>query len=148
MATTERFTVKGGKVIQLFPGTETEAQEKLPPGLNLANWVDEMVGRAMSQADFSNLPGKGKPLNLRDSDPYGGDEARLYEMLKNAGLTPEWIELRQKIVGEMNWIRANAKSPERPSRIVETNILIDKHNRLVPKPLLALPKLPRDFGHE
>ncbi len=148
MAKTERFVVKGSKVIQLFPGTETEAEaeEKIPPGVDMVTWLDQMVARAIARGDMDNLPGKGKPLALKDADPYAGDEAKLYEMLKNAGLTPEWIELRQQIVAAMNEIRAKPKSPERPSRIVETNILIDKHNRQVPKPFLALPRLPRDFG--
>ncbi|HWI64586.1 MAG TPA: DUF1992 domain-containing protein [Symbiobacteriaceae bacterium] len=107
--------------------------------------MEQVIQEAQQRGDFDDLPGKGKPLNLRDSDPYGGLEAEVYRTLKEAGFTPDWVELRKKIISEINWLRANAASPERPSRIVETNILIDRHNRVVPTPSLTLPKLPRTF---
>lgn len=108
--------------------------------------MDQVISEAQQRGDFDHLPGKGKPLNLADSDPFAGPEADAYKILKNAGFAPEWIELRKQIVTEINWLREHASHPERPSRIVEVNILIDKHNRQIPNPSLSLPKLPRDFG--
>ncbi|HLN62351.1 MAG TPA: DUF1992 domain-containing protein [Symbiobacteriaceae bacterium] len=115
------------------------------PG-KLDHWMDEIIREAQQRGDFDDLPGKGRPLSLHDSDPYGGLEADVYKVLKNAGFAPEWVELRKQIVAEINWLREHGNHPERPSRIVETNVLIDKHNRAVPNAQLTLPKLPRNFG--
>jgi hypothetical protein len=112
----------------------------------LDHWMDELIREAQQRGDFDDLPGKGKPLHLDDRDPLVGMEADVYKVLKNAGFTPEWVELRKQIIAEMNWMREHGNHPERPSRIVETNILIDKHNRAVPNDNLTLPKLPRDFA--
>lgn len=112
----------------------------------LRHWTDQIMDEAFRRGDFANLPGKGKPLNLHDSDPLAGPEADAYKILKNAGFTPEWVELRKQIVAEINWLREHPEHPERPSRIVEVNSKIDRHNRQVPTGSLALPKVPRDFG--
>jgi hypothetical protein len=112
----------------------------------LDHWMEEALREAQQRGDFDNLPGKGKPLNLAGQDPYGGLEAEAYKYLKNAGFTPDWVELRKVIVAEINWLREHPGHPERPSRIVEANSKIDRHNRQVPNAILTLPKLPRDFA--
>lgn len=113
----------------------------------LGHWMEQVIEEARKDGLFDNLPGKGKPLSLGEaSDPFAGPEADLYRTLKQAGFTPEWVDLRKQIVAEINWLRANPNSPERASRIVEANVRIDRHNRLIPTPSLNLPKLPRDFG--
>lgn len=69
-------------------------------------------------------------------------------MARVAGFTPEWVTLRRKIAAEVAWLRANPNHPERISRIVEVNSLIAEHNRTIPNPALAFPKLSREFGRE
>lgn len=117
-------------------------------GTTQSHWMEEILNNATKKGDFDALPGKGRPLNLHDSDPYAGPEAEGYRVLKNAGFTPEWVTLRTKIAEEIAWLRANPQNPERVSRIVEVNILIDKHNREIPNPSLCFPKIPRNFGQE
>lgn len=112
------------------------------------HWMEEVIRQAQNRGDFDNLPGKGRPLELAEDDPFGGDDAKAYKILKDAGFVPEWIELRNQIAREISWLRENPKNPERVSRIVEVNVLIAQHNRLVPSPSLAYPKVPRDFGAE
>lgn len=109
------------------------------------HWMEEVIDQARRRGDFDNLPGRGRPLALDPDDPYAGPDAQAYKILKDAGFKPEWVELRGKITAEINWIRSNPTHPERPSRIVETNILIQQHNRLIPNPTLSLPKLPSSF---
>lgn len=140
---TNAFTFRGSKLVQTVPDRELN---ETTVGRTLNHWMDETVKDAMKQGEFDHLPGKGKPLGLTDSDPYAGGEAEAYRILKNAGFTPEWVELRKQISEAVAWLRANPKHPERPSRIVEANILIDRHNRQIPNGSLAFPKLPRTFG--
>lgn len=111
----------------------------------LGDWMEQMMKEAQQRGDFDNLPGKGKPLALPNSDPFAGPDELVYRTLKEAGFTPEWVELRKKIVAEINWLRDNKGDPMRPSRVVETNVMIDRHNRQVPNPTLSLPKLPSTF---
>ncbi|MFZ5813695.1 MAG: DUF1992 domain-containing protein [Bacillota bacterium] len=120
--------------------------EQTPAGRSFTHWMEEILARSMKEGEFDHLPGKGKPLKLGEADPYAGPEADAYRILKNAGFTPEWVELRRRIAAEINWLRANPKHPERISRIVEVNLLIEKHNRQIPSPSMAFPKVPRDFG--
>jgi hypothetical protein len=124
-----------------------EAKRPIASG-QLDHWMEQVIREAQARGDFDDLPGKGKPLNLNDPDPYGGLEAQMYGYLKSAGFAPEWVELRRQIVDQINWLREHGRHPERTTRIVETNVLIDRHNRAVPTPTLQIPKLPRDFATE
>lgn len=110
------------------------------------HWTEEIIQTALRRGDFENLPGKGKPLEVPAYDPYAGPEAESYRILKNAGFVPEWIALRAKITTEVQALRTCGPAPDRPSRIVELNILIQQHNRLVPHGTLTFPKVPSNFG--
>ncbi len=66
--------------------------------------VDEIIRRAVAEGRFENLPGKGKPLDLREN-PYEDPGWRTaYRLLRNSGFSLPWIELRQEI--ETGWERA------------------------------------------
>lgn len=110
------------------------------------HWMDEIISQAQKDGEFDFLKGKGKSLHLPDYDPYAGSDADGYRILKNAGFAPEWAELRPKIVEQITWLREHPSHPERVSRIVLVNEMIDKHNRMIPNPALAFPRVPRDFG--
>lgn len=117
----------------------------MPIKTNGRHWMEELIKNAEANGDFADLPGKGKPLNLGDSDPLAGPEAQLYRTLKEAGFAPDWVELRKQIVATINWLREHPEDPKRLERITETNVLIGQHNRKVPTPTLTLPKLPTTF---
>lgn len=112
----------------------------------LEHWTEAVIKEARDRGGFDHLDGKGRPLRLGEYDPYAGPEADGYRILKEAGFTPEWIALRRQVAQEVAWLRAHPGHPERTSRLVEVNLLIEKHNRLIPNPSLAFPKVPRDFG--
>lgn len=112
----------------------------------LGHWLDETIGEARQKGMFEGLPGHGQPLALPDTDPFAGPEADMYKYLKEAGFTPEWIPMRKRIASEITWLREHPQHPERESRLVELNLLIDQHNRLVPNPALNFPKVSRQFG--
>lgn len=108
--------------------------------------MDDVLREAERRGEFENLQGKGQPLSLQGGDPFGGPEAEVYRYLKEAGVVPEWVELRKQIAEAIAWLRENPNHPERVSRIVEVNLAIDRHNRLVSNLSLAFPKVPKDFG--
>lgn len=67
--------------------------------------ADEAIRAAQERGDFDNLPGHGKPLNLRDN-PFAGDSALAFDMLENAGYAPYWIELDKEIRAETEALRS------------------------------------------
>lgn len=44
--------------------------ERKPPGMRFDSWIDQQVRDAERRGLFKDLPGKGKPLNIK---PNGGD---------------------------------------------------------------------------
>lgn len=91
--------------------------------------VDKRIQEAMERGDFDNLPGTGKPLNLR-RNPYAGDWELAFKAMKEAGFAPEWISLgkeirtelealRQLLVRYQRWYRQVVASLEdQPARVV------------------------------
>lgn len=124
------------------PEPPAEDQRRYGP---LRDLVSEALNEARRRGDFDNLPGRGQPLKLRESDPFAGVEGEINGLLREAGFTPEWVELRQQIAAEINWLRSNPPDGDRSRRITGVNELIAKHNRLIPNPSLAFPRVPPNF---
>src|SRR4051812_26312144 len=59
---------------------------------NLESAIDKQIREAMERGDFDNLKGKGKPLNLARDPNVPEDMELAYNLLKNAGFAPDWIE--------------------------------------------------------
>jgi hypothetical protein len=118
------------------------------PQVRLTHWMDEIVTNAMKNGEFDDLPGKGKPLQLDDADPYAGPDAAAMKILKQAGFAPQWIDLRKQIIDGVNWLRANPSHPDRLVRLTELNSLIGVYNRVIPSPSFGMPKVPIDFAIE
>lgn len=70
------------------------------------HYVEEQIRDAMERGLFENLPGYGKPLKP-DDNPYAGDKAMGYHLLKNNGYAPAEVELIKDIRTERE--RAEAK---------------------------------------
>lgn len=65
------------------------------------SWVEMIADRKVRDAQeeglFDNLPGKGRPLNL-DIDSRLPPEIRIAnQLMRDAGVLPEWIELEKQI---------------------------------------------------
>ncbi len=65
-------------------------------GKQYFDYIDEQIREAQARGDFDNLPGAGKPLNL-DVNPFSGDKAMAYSLLKQNGYAPLEIELAKEI---------------------------------------------------
>ena len=65
-------------------------------GKQYFDYIDEQIREAQERGEFDNLPGAGKPLNL-DQNPYSGDKAMAYSLLKQNGYAPPEVELTKEI---------------------------------------------------
>ena len=65
-------------------------------GKQYFDYIDEQIHEAQARGDFDNLPGSGKPLNL-DENPFTGDKAMAYSLLKQNGYAPPEVELAKEI---------------------------------------------------
>lgn len=75
-------------------------------GKKYRDYIEEQIHQAQERGEFDNLQGFGKPLNL-DDNPYVGDNALGYRLLKSNGFAPPEIELAKEIRSETE--RAEAK---------------------------------------
>ena len=83
-------------------GSEEEKAPKVSKyrGRRFYDYIDEQIREAQEQGKFENLRGFGKPLNL-DDNPYLGDKALGYNLLKSNGYAPAEIELANEISKEL-----------------------------------------------
>jgi hypothetical protein len=59
--------------------------------------VEQKILAAMERGEFDDLPGQGRPLDLRE-DPLVPEELRMaYRLLKNAGFIPPELEAQKEI---------------------------------------------------
>jgi hypothetical protein len=63
----------------------------------------------MERGDFDNLRGAGKPLNLARDPNVPEDWELAFNMLKNAGFAPDWIETRKQVDAEKEKLFAPLK---------------------------------------
>lgn len=74
-------------------------------GKRFADHIEEQIREAEERGDFRNLRGLGQPLNL-DVNPYAGEKALGYSLLKNNGYAPAEIELAREIRQELERLDA------------------------------------------
>jgi len=61
--------------------------------------VDEAIDEARQRGMFDNLPGHGKPLDLR-GNPLAGDQELAFHVLEQAGVAPPWLEHDKEVAAE------------------------------------------------
>ena len=74
-------------------------------GKRFADHIEEQIRDAEERGLFHNLPGMGQPLNL-DTNPYAGEKALGYSLLKSNGYLPAEIELARDISREQERLEA------------------------------------------
>ncbi|XXG85332.1 hypothetical protein AAC387_Pa11g0428 [Persea americana] len=93
---------------------------KLPPELrgrsnavrsetDIMNVVEQRIWHSMEEGQFENLPGKGKPLDLKTNPHADPAEDTLYRILMRNGCAPEWVELNKEIRYKINEWRLSLK---------------------------------------
>ncbi len=62
--------------------------------------AERKIQEGIEEGKFDNLPGMGKPLELNDGDSLPLDVRMANKILKNAGVLPEWLQVRHEITAE------------------------------------------------
>jgi hypothetical protein len=65
--------------------------------MSIEKFVEEQIRRAMEAGEFDNLPGKGKPIDLRAYFETPEDLRLAYSILKGNNFVPEEVELLKEI---------------------------------------------------
>lgn len=60
--------------------------------------AEERIRQAMTDGEFEDLPGKGKPLQLEDLSMIPEELRMSYKILKNAGMIPEEMHLQKDML--------------------------------------------------
>lgn len=63
---------------------------------SFSDHIEEQIHEAQKRGLFDNLRGTGQPLNL-DTNPYAGENALGYSLLKNNGYVPAEIALAKEV---------------------------------------------------
>jgi len=86
-------------------------------GPNWDSLIERQIREAMETGKFNELPHQGKPLPI-DENPYAGDMALAFHMLKNAGVAPPWVEADKEVrelIAKRDAILARASSGAPPT---------------------------------
>lgn len=95
---------------------------------NYLRIVEKRIQEALERGDFDNLPGKGKPILLRDDSMIPDDLRLAHKILKNAGYLPPEIELQKEIRQMEDLLKDIPDEKERYRLIKKINFQILKLN--------------------
>jgi len=70
------------------------------------NLIEDLIQDGQEKGVFDDLPGKGKPLNLR-KNPYAADMELANSLLKQNDLAPAWIMERNDIMARTDALRTD-----------------------------------------
>jgi DnaJ homolog subfamily C member 28 len=72
--------------------------------------IEDLLRRAMEEGKFDNLPGKGKPLHLGDTNPHADPDWEMaFSLIKDAGFSLPWIETIREIEKEIDEAQHNLR---------------------------------------
>lgn len=84
-------------------------------GQRFSDYIEEQIRAAEERGEFRNLRGQGQPLKL-DVNPYAGEKALGYSLLKNNGYAPAEVELAREIRQEEEDLEARITALSRRGR--------------------------------
>ncbi len=132
----------------------------LESAIDYQSRIDQQIREAMERGDFDNLRGAGKPLNLARDPNVPEDWELAFNLLKNAGFAPDWIETRkevdatrEKIFAPLNRFLNNPPNLKERAHVQQTiieqfckqanelNKLIDIYNLKAPTPQVHLRRI-------
>ncbi|MCA9877426.1 MAG: DUF1992 domain-containing protein [Thermomicrobiales bacterium] len=86
------------------------------------SWVEQAISEAQERGDFDDLPGQGQRLTIEENRE-AGDWEMAFHLLKNAEMSPPWMELNREVQAEAaalaaireRYCRSQAASEEPPA---------------------------------
>lgn len=86
-------------------GEERPAPQRPRNETEWRDLISHRIDEAMRNGHFDNLRNRGKPLNL-DRNPYAPEGSEMaFDLLKNNGLAPAWIGMRNDVLRDMERFR-------------------------------------------
>jgi len=65
--------------------------------MSLESFIEQQIRKAIAEGEFDDLPGKGKPVDLRAYFDTPEDLRMAYSILKDANVVPEEVQLLKDI---------------------------------------------------
>jgi hypothetical protein len=104
--------------------------------MSIEKFIDEQIRMAIEAGEFDNLPGKGKPIDLRAYFETPEDLRMAYSILKSNNFVPEEVEMLKDIGALKKRLEASSDE-EQKSRLKKEitektytfNMLIEKRKR-------------------
>ncbi|SHG92833.1 DnaJ family domain-containing protein [Ornithinibacillus halophilus] len=112
---------------------ENKKEYEIEERLQYSDYMSEIIKRAEREGDFDDLPGKGKPLNIRHTTG-NSYEAQLNKTLRDNNILPRWVELANQI-DDLKEKLAEVNGKERKKKIKEINKLVKEYNFACPPSL-------------
>lgn len=83
----------------------SQAERRSRMRLEWQNLIEELIAEARDGGAFDNLPGQGKPLNLRQN-LFAPERDLAHKLLKENELVPAWIMERNELLAAIKQFRA------------------------------------------
>ncbi|AEG60099.1 DUF1992 domain-containing protein [Desulforamulus ruminis] len=93
--------------------------------------AEAKIKQAIHQGEFDHLPGAGKPLELEDLSAVLEELRAGYILLKNAGVLPEEMSLKNEIISLRKLIDCCYDEGEKSSLHVKLNEKLLRFNMLM-----------------
>ena len=104
--------------------------------MGIEKFVEEQVRKAIEAGEFDNLPGKGKPIDLKAYFETPEDLRTAYSILKSNNFAPEEVELfkeiqslRSRLESCADGDRRTKLSKEIREKTFSLNMLLEKQRR-------------------
>ena len=104
--------------------------------MSIEKFVDEQIRRAIEAGEFDDLPGKGKPIDLRAYFETPEDLRMAYSILKSNNFVPEEVEmlkdieaLKKRLEASSDEERKSGLKKEIAEKTYAFNMLIEKRKR-------------------
>lgn len=101
--------------------------------MSIETFVEEQVRRAIEEGEFDDLPGKGRPLDLRAYFETPEDLRMAYSILKSNDFVPEEVEmlkeidaLKKRLESSRNEEQTSRLKKEITDRTLGFNMLLEK----------------------
>ncbi len=92
--------------------------------------AEEIILEALQRGDLDNLPGRGKPLELKDESHIPSELRMAHKILKNAGYVPPEVEMKSRISSTRDLLKYCAEEEEAYRKIQKLNLMITKMNMM------------------